>query len=78
MNKKQSDEMEKFIRNFKSYKKHGVKFKINGEEIHLKKIAKICTLKEDGEYMSDFIGDDSGKVIEIHFHQVKSRYAQEM
>lgn len=71
MKKERKKDLEDFLKEFKKYKDQGVKFVLDGRETNLETVAKACVIKERGTYMGDFIGDDTGNLIAIHFDKVE-------
>lgn len=71
MKKDERKELEHFLKEFKKYKDQGVKFVLDGQETSLETVAKVCVIKERGTYMGDYIGDETGNLIAIHFDKVE-------
>lgn len=55
-----------------SYEKKGVRISINGRQAPPRRAAQVCCFETDGDYMRDYIIDDSGRIVEIGFDKVKS------
>lgn len=49
----------------------GIPVSINGIAYSSFEIEKASRVLEDGEYMSDYIGDEHGNIVEIGFDRIK-------
>lgn len=54
------------------YERHGVPMSIDGESASPMQIAEAHMIKEDSDYMRDYIWDEDGNVEELCFHEIKS------
>ena len=59
------------VEGLKKYRERGIPILIDGKECTPEEYAKLFELKEDGSfYMGDYIGADTGLLMEIHFDRV--------
>ena len=54
-----------------SYEEAGIKLTLSGKTSSPNEVAFVCTVKERGAYMSDFVPDRDGRLREIRFDRVK-------
>ncbi len=55
----------------KAYEKAGLKLLLDGQPSSVKEIARACTVKEEANYMRDYIRDDEEQIIGISFDLVR-------
>ncbi len=53
-----------------AYYRQGVRVSLNGVRMPVSRIAKICAVREEGNYMGDFIVDDTGQLTEVRFDRI--------
>lgn len=53
-----------------AYYRQGVRVSLNGVRMPVSRIAKICAVREEGNYMGDFIIDDAGQLTEVRFDRI--------
>lgn len=51
--------------------KMGITVCINGTEYPVGKTEELSVMLETGEYMSDYIGDEDGRIIKICYDEIK-------
>ena len=56
-----------------AYYRQGVRVSLNGVRMPVSKIARICAVREEGNYMGDFIVDESGRLKEVRFDRVNRK-----
>ncbi len=54
-----------FEEQLKQYQSAGVKITFANADLSLEDIVKICTVREKGEYMCDFVADETNHIIRI-------------
>ena len=54
-----------------TYYRQGVRVSLNGVRMPVNRIAKICTVREEGNYMADYVMDDDGQLTEVRFDRIK-------
>lgn len=54
-----------------TYYRQGVRVSLNGVRMPVNRIAKICAVREEGNYMGDYIVDDDGQLTEVRFDRIK-------
>ena len=57
-------------RRLKAYQRIGVRVTLAGEEYDLTRIARTCIQEEEDTYMSDYIFDRSGTLLEVRFDKI--------
>lgn len=58
------------IKELRAYRSQSVRLMLEGQQSTPDEIAKAYMVLEDGCYMRDYIGDDSGKIVELWFEKV--------
>lgn len=53
-----------------AYYQRGVRVSLNGVRMPVSRIARICAVREEGNYMGDFIVDETGRLKEVRFDRV--------
>lgn len=56
-----------------AYYRQGIRVSLNGVRMPVSRIAKICAVREEGNYMGDFIVDDSGQLTEVRFDRISRK-----
>lgn len=51
----------------------GISSKVDGIYYDVSNPPKLPRLREEESYMEEFIGDDTGKIIEIIFHKIRTK-----
>ncbi|MCF0228330.1 MAG: hypothetical protein HUJ76_01385 [Parasporobacterium sp.] len=51
----------------------GIVLKLDGNHTSAHSIASVCVFREEGEYMRDYIRDDSGCISELNFDRAPGR-----
>lgn len=54
----------------REYKNKRVNLLLEGRNSTPHKIANACTVMEDGSYMREYVGNEDGAIIEIHFNKI--------
>lgn len=54
-----------------AYEERGIIISLEGTEVEPEKVAKMCCLEGNKDYMRDYVLDDDGRVIEIGFNKVR-------
>ncbi|MBQ6874722.1 MAG: hypothetical protein IJN46_00625 [Lachnospiraceae bacterium] len=54
-----------------TYYRQGVRVSLNGVRMPVNRIAKICAVREEGNYMADYVMDDDGQLTEVRFDRIK-------
>ncbi len=54
------------------YQRAGVEITLEDIRLPLEDIARICAVREKGEYMCDFITDEDDYIVRLNFDRVKS------
>ncbi|SFR62733.1 hypothetical protein [Anaeromicropila populeti] len=52
----------------------GLPVTINGVEYEAEQKVHKQIIKEKADYMSDYVTDDKGKIIELSFHEIKTNH----
>lgn len=55
----------------KAYEKAGLQLLLDGRPSSVKEIARACTVKEEANYMRDYIRDDEEEIVGISFDLIK-------
>lgn len=56
----------------KQYRDQGIDLYLNGFPSTPKRIAKACTIAEEGGYMRDYAEDESGRIARVDFALIKN------
>lgn len=59
-----------FRSELEKYENQGVVITLEGEPSSPGEIAQVCLLKEDSNYMRDYITDEVGNLVELNFNHV--------
>lgn len=51
----------------------GISSKVDGVYYDISNPPKLPKLREEESYMEEFIGDDTGKIVEITFHKITTK-----
>lgn len=62
---------EELRKELQKYEKEGIRLLLDGHPSSPEEIARVCTLRESGSYMRDYIRDDKDVIREIGFDCVK-------
>lgn len=69
--RREKEQQRIFVEGLKKYRERGIPILIDGKECPPEEYDKIFELKEDGSfYMGDYIGADTGRLMEIRFDRV--------
>ncbi len=60
-----------FVEQLRQYQAAGVEITLNDARLPLEYIAKICTVREKGAYMCDFVADEQNYIVRINFNDVR-------
>lgn len=71
--KRREEEQRTFIEGLERYRKRGVRILIDGRECRPEDYRRLFACEGRCFYMGDYIGDETGKLKEIHFDRVYSR-----
>ena len=63
-------EKQRLHRELQTYVRKGIPLLLNGRQTTAKRIEKACQIAETGEYMRDYIQDETGKLNIIDFNFV--------
>lgn len=69
--KKEAETYFSFRTELEKYENQGVIITLEGELSSPGEVAEVCLLKEESNYMRDYITDDRGNLIELNFNNVK-------
>ena len=56
-----------------AYEAAGIDLFLCGDSYSARDIAYVCAVKEDGDYMCDFVPDQNGSLSEIHFDRIAKK-----
>lgn len=59
-----------FLHTLRSYQEAGVILTVEGRKTNARRIAELCIVRERGAYMSDYIRDADGRLVELRFDRV--------
>lgn len=59
-----------FLEHLELYAKLGIKIWVEDSAVTPQEAYLTCVVKENGNYMCDFIFEDDEKLTELHFHKV--------
>ena len=59
-----------FAEQLKRYQSAGVQITFANANLSLEDIVKICTVREKGEYMCDFVANDANQIVRIDVNLV--------
>ena len=59
-----------FAEQLKRYQSAGVQITFANANLSLEDIVRICTVREKGEYMCDFVADDANHIVRIDVNLV--------
>lgn len=65
-----AQEIEKFLEELKEYENKGVSIWLEGQKSNPYKVVETCVVREESHYMRDYVSNDAGKLIELHFDKV--------
>lgn len=65
------EKYEGLLRELLIYQKRSICLYLDGRQSTPHEIIHACMTAEDGGYMRDYIGDDSGKLVKISFDRVR-------
>lgn len=69
--RREKEQQRIFVEGLKRYRDRGIPILIDGKECPPEEYSKIFELREDGSfYMGDYIGAETGRLMEIHFDRV--------
>lgn len=60
------------LRELDAYRNNNVRLLLDGKQSTPFEIANACTIMEEGCYMRDYVGDESGKIVEVGFDKIKN------
>lgn len=70
-----SREVLPFAEQLKRYQSAGVQITFANANLSLEDIVRICTVREKGEYMCDFVADEDNRIVRIDVNLVKDHGA---
>lgn len=62
-----------FMEQLRRYQSAGVEITLKDARLPLEDIAKICTVRETGVYMCDFVADEENRIVRINIDDVRER-----
>ncbi len=72
--RREQEEKRRYLDGIKRYQSVGVTVLVDGKEPGPGELERIVEVREDGAfYMGDYITDEAGKLVEIHFDKVYHR-----
>lgn len=72
--KREQEEKRRYLEGIKRFQSVGVTVLVDGKEPGPNGLERIVEVREDGAfYMGDYIADENGKLVEIHFDKVYHR-----
>lgn len=72
----QERDMETYERmkgDLEAYNEQGITLRLSGRKASSERIASVCCIRECGSYMGDYVLDESGRLVEIHFDKIRKR-----
>lgn len=69
--KKEAETYFSFRTELEKYENQGVVITLEGEISSPGEVADVCLLREDSNYMRDYITDEKGKLAQLNFNHVK-------
>lgn len=60
----------KLTKELREYKNKRVNLMLEGRDSTPQEIANACIIMEEGSYMREYVGNEEGTIIEIHFNKI--------
>jgi len=60
-----------FLQSLVAYHRAGIRLSVDGVSMQPGRVAGLCLFREKNRYMSDYISDETGKILEVHFDKIE-------